>query len=135
MSRYDVTERPGDDFHLRFGWLLIEKGEQEYIAIVETLRNDAGKSGMPESQDVLGRMVLELSEGRLEQEEYLRNVAEFETSALECLDRAQELILSSTEAARTFDGSSQRPLEESFTKASEAAEELGSLVLTLYHPG
>lgn len=131
MSRFGEDE---DAFHLRFGWLLVEKGEQEYVQIIEALNKDADAKGPLYRQDLLGRLAGRLAEGEIRQEEYLQHLEQFEESALQCLDRVQRLVEAGIEAARQFDGEDEGPFQKASEQAAQAADELGALVLSLYHP-
>lgn len=131
MSRFGEDEDP---FHLRFGWLLVEKGEQEYVQIIETLNKDADGQELLGTQDLLGQLAGRLACGEIQQEEYLEHLDAFEESARECLDRAQRLIEAGIDAARRFDGEDETPFQEASEQAAKAADELGALVLNLYHP-
>jgi len=131
MSRFGEDEDP---FHLRFGWLLVEKGEQEYVQIIKTLNNDADGESLLGTQDLLGRLAGQLAAGEIQQAEYLEHLEQFEDSARQCLDRAQRLIEAGIDAARQFDGEDEAPFQKASEQAAQAADELGGLVLNLYHP-
>lgn len=131
MSRYSEDEDP---FHLRFGWLLVEKGEQEYVQIIEALNNDADGESLLGTQDLLGRLAGRLAAGEIQKEQYLEYLEQFEDSARQCLDRAQRLIEAGVDAARQFDGEDETPFQRASEQAAQAADELGALVLNLYHP-
>jgi hypothetical protein len=130
MSRFGEDEDP---FHLRFGWLLVEKGEQEYVQIIETLNRDAGGGKRLGTPDLLGHLADRLASGEIQQEEYLEHLERFEESARQCLDRAQRLIESGIESARQYDGEDEAPFQAASEQAAQAADELGALVLNLYH--
>ncbi len=131
ISRFGQDEDP---FHLRFGWLLVEKGEQEYVQIVETLNSDADGQELLGTQDLLGRLAGRLASGDMQQDEYLGHLSRFEESARQCLDRTQRLIEAGLEAARQFDGEDETPFQTASEKTAQAADELGALLLNLYHP-
>ena len=132
MSRYGEAQEP---FHLRFGWLLVEKGEQEYVQITQTLARDAeGTAEFDGVQDLVGRLAESFAEGYIDRDGYLQALNRFEESARGCLDSAQQLIESALDAARDFDGDDPSPLDTASQKAALAADELGALILNLYHP-
>ena len=129
MARFGSTNDP---FHLRFGWLLVEKGEEEYLRIARALQEDAKGSRFRGGQDIVGHLARRLQEGEISPREYAATLNEFADSAEECLARARELLQDGVEAALSFECEGEACLEEANECTQRAADELGGLILNLY---
>lgn len=131
MARFGSTNDP---FHLRFGWLLVEKGEEEYLRIARALKKDAQGDQFSGGRDILGHLAHRFQMGEISSQEYVSTLNEFADSAEERLARARELLQDGVEAALSFEAEGEECLEEANQCTQRAADELGGLILNLYQP-
>jgi hypothetical protein len=131
MLQYSVA---GDDFHLRFGRLLVEKGEEEYLRVLDALQRDAHQGAFAGVDDLVGKLMEARRAGDCTEAVYQDELKQFQDHCDEVLEEAQSLIHAGLEAA-----GSETVNDETALKTSEsllqAADKLGGLVLNLYHPG
>lgn len=118
-----------EDFHLRFGWLLIEKGEEEYVRIMETLNRDASEKAFAGADNVVGRLYQALQLGVLTEDEYRGDLLRFEATSHETLEEVGALISEGVELAAE---QNDQAMTKAASKFEEAASVMGSLVLNLY---
>lgn len=130
MLGFRETADPGN---LRLGWLLVEKGEEEYIRILKALKNDA-KGERFRVDDLLGRLVIAYHEGVCSAEDFREQLRAFREHASETLDEVGRLVDGGLEKALDGGPEEESVLEEATAKLDEAAEKLGGLILNLYRP-
>jgi len=119
----------GDDFHLRFGWLLLEKGENEYVEILKTLKRDSANRAFEGADNVLGRLYESLLDQVLTESEYQADLERFETVSRETLKEIDALISQSVNLAKKTD---EMSFAEASVKLQEASDKMGNLLLNLH---
>lgn len=120
-----------DDAPLRFGWLLVEKGEEEYIRILETLRRDAGGGPFSAQPDALARLFDARERGELDAEGLRQALDELEQHLAQVVEESLGEIRQGLQQARSFDGSDPRPVEQARQTLRQAAQGLAEALLSV----
>lgn len=118
-----------DDFHLRFGWLLLEKAETEYVQILKTLQRDAQGRPFDGADNVVGRLYADLLRGTLNDENYQAELRRFEEVSLDRLEDVGTLLSKGVALASKKE---THGLQDAMELLQEASDKLGKVLLNLY---
>lgn len=120
-----------DDAPLRFGWLLVEKGEEEYIRILETLRRDARGGPFTGQPDALARLAEARERGELDAEGLGQALDQLEQHLARVVEGSLVEIRQGLQQARSFDGANPRPVEQARRTLRQAAQGLAEALLSV----
>ncbi|GMU51546.1 MAG: hypothetical protein AMXMBFR33_06920 [Candidatus Xenobia bacterium] len=120
-----------DDGPLRFGWLLVEKGEDEYIRILETLRRDAGGGPFTGQPDALARLLDARERGELDAEGLRLALDQLEQHLAQVVEESLGEIRQGLQQARSFDGADLRSVEQARQSLRQAAQGLAQALLSV----
>jgi hypothetical protein len=120
-----------DDGPLRFGWLLVEKGEEEYIRILETLRRDAGGGPFTGQPDALARLLDARERGELDAEGLRLALDQLEQHLAQVVEESLGEIRQGLQQARSFDGADLRSVEQARQSLRQAAQGLAQALLSV----
>lgn len=118
-----------DDFHLRFGWLLLEKGEHEYVEILQALQRDAANRPFLGADNVLGRLCADFEKGSLDQKAFQAELTRFNEVCQQTLLEIGEVVQSGIQIASKAETDS---MDEAALQMETARELMGGLLLNLY---
>ncbi len=120
-----------DDAPLRFGWLLVEKGEEEYIRILETLRRDARGGAFTGQPDALARLFDAHERGELDAGGLRQALDQLEQHLARVVEESLGEIRQGLQQARSFDGADLRPVEQARQTLRQAAQGLAEALLSV----
>lgn len=121
----------GDPFPLRFGWLLVEKGEEEYIRILQALRRDASGGPFAGLPDALSQLVDAHQRGELDADQLRSSLDALEDHLSSILETSWDDIRQGIDRARSAGGEDVEALAEARNRLRLAAERLAEALLSL----
>jgi len=124
----------GDSSHIRFGRVLAQRGELEYIQIMEMLRYDYTTSVNPfeDAPNVIGNLGKRYYKGEINLEALKEEVERFEKITQENKTRAEKLLEEGFKLVRDFDGKDESKLEKAIKKLKDAGDEFSKLIINLH---
>lgn len=124
----------GDNAHLRYGRMLAQRAELEYIDIMKMLRADAALNPFSGVPNVLGGLGSLIMEGKLGREDYLARLQDLENLLDRQIQNALKLVKEGMARARKFDGTDDGILHEAIRTLSTAGDLLARAVINLHNP-
>lgn len=124
-----VTAR--DDFPIRFGWLLLEKGEEEYLSILGRLQHDAAGGALAIRPDALSQLVAARERGDLDAAGLATALDSLEQELSQSLEESRLEIREGLARARSYDGLDATPVEQARGSLRRAAERLARALLSV----
>lgn len=123
-----------DYSHIRFGRMLAQRAELEYIQIMEMLKSDASSNPFANEPNVLGNLASRIVEGKIGIEEFREKTVNLEKIIFEQIQKAENLIKEGLEKARKYDGTNDSVVFKAINDLSAAGELLSRAVVNLYNP-
>lgn len=126
------TDRDPD--HLRFGRMLAQRAELEYIRIMEMLRSDSRSDPFSGQPFVVGKLASEVIEGTLDLKEFHARIEKLEIILQKQIEKAGEMIRKGLTEARKYNGTDDDIIMNSIHDLAIAGDLLGRAVLNLTDP-
>jgi len=123
-----------DQDHLRFGRMLAQRAELEYIRIMEMLRSDSRADPFSGQPFVVGNMASGVIEGSLDIREFHERLEKLETLLKRQIEKAGELIRKGFKEAGRYDGKDDDIIVNSIQDFAIAGDLLARMVLNLTNP-
>lgn len=124
----------GDPDHLRFGRMLAQRAELEYIRIMEMLRSDSRADPFSGQPFVVGNMASGVIEGTLDIREFHERLEKLETLLKRQIEKSGELIRKGFREAERYDGKDDDIIVNSIRDFATAGDLLARMVLNLTNP-
>jgi hypothetical protein len=132
LAELEVFGVEPHEAHLRLGMLLAEKGQEQYLRLLGTVREDAAGHPYAGQSDVVRRLAGEVLEGRLSLEVYREQLEEIAREAGSLLDQGRLKLAEGLGLATRFGGASRAQVDEAALLLDEGTELLGRVVL-MFH--
>ncbi len=124
-----------DRFHLRYGRLLLEKGEQEYLAVLEAFEQDERALAYLDRRDYLGQLAYEYEQGSIAREDFLRSLEGFERHLQGELEQASLSLKEALELGREFSEGDHSRLRRAQKSLRAVTRLLGKVLVSLTSEG
>lgn len=123
-----------DTAHLRFGRILAQRAELEYIQILEMLQIDANAPTNPfrGAPNVVGNLADQFYQGNITLEELKKDLDEFEKVANVYFERGTKFLKEGFDLARKFDGSNEEVMAAAIDRLTEAGDEISKAIINLH---
>lgn len=123
-----------DPSHIRFGRVLTQRAELEYIQIMEMLKYDCTATINPfeGSPNVIGNLGKRYYKGEINLSALKEEVDRFEKVTQENKKKGEKLVEEGFKLARDFDGKDESKLEKAIDKLKEGADEFSKLIINLH---
>ena len=121
-----------DDSHLRFGKVLAQRAELEYIQILEMLKYDSSINPFEGAPNVLGNMARRYFEGELGLTAIRDELKEYEESTMSSLKDCKTALTEGFALAGKFDGNNREIITAAIDRLTEAADGLSKLIVNLH---
>ncbi|MCE1245371.1 MAG: hypothetical protein LWY06_01870 [Firmicutes bacterium] len=121
-------------YHIRYGRMLAQRAELEYIQIVEMLVSDASGNYNPfeGAPFVLGTLAEEFYEGKLTLDEFKEQLSDFKNATYTYLEKGRSLAREGFALAEAFDGDNGDTMQAAIDKLSEAGDEISKAIINLH---
>ncbi len=121
-----------DDSHIRFGRVLAQRAELEYIQILEMLKYDSSINPFEGAPNVLGNLARRYFEGELGLTTFQDELKEYEESTMASLYNCKTTLTEGFALAGKFDGNNREILTIAIDRLTEAADGLSKLIVNLH---
>lgn len=121
-------------YHIRYGRMLAQRAELEYIQIVEMLVYDASGSYNPfeGAPFVLGNLAEEFYCGELSLDEFKQQLKDLEKVTNGYFEKGSSLVKEGFALADRFDGNNGEILQTAIDKLAEAGDEISKAIINLH---
>ncbi len=123
-----------DPSHIRFGRMIAQRAELDYIGVMEMVNADAHANPFEGESNVLGRMASLVMRGEMDSNTFCENVSTLENTVLGYIDKSKKILKDAFKKAKEFDGSNEEVLTKAIDQTKEATEVLSKAILNLYDP-
>jgi hypothetical protein len=129
-----LFEKDQAPYHIRFGRMLAQRAEMEYIQIIEMLVYDAKADCNPfeGAPFVLGNLAEDFYIGRLSLQGFKEKLTAFEKTTNNYLKRGNQLLKNGFALAAKFDGTDGEILQAAIDKLAEAGDEISKAIINLH---
>lgn len=121
-----------DPSHLRFGRLLAQRAELEYIQILEMIRYDSSTNPFEGAPNVMGKLAGMYFDGNISLTEFKKEIQNLEENTMKIFEKSRQLLDEGFKIAGTFDGVSEGVLGNAIDKLVEAGDELSKAIVNLH---
>lgn len=121
-----------DESHIRFGRVLAQRAELEYIQILEMLKYDSSINPYEGAPNVLGNLAGRYFEGEMGLTTLQDELKDYEESAMASLYSCKGMLTEGFALAGKFDGNNREVMTAAIDKLTEAADELSKLIVNLH---
>jgi len=127
-----LFEEDSDASHLRFGKILVQRAEMEYIQVLEMLMRDASMNPFEGAPNVVGDLARRYFDGEINQEAFKEQVGEFEKVAMESFENSRKMIDEAFKLAKNFEGTGEEDISRAIDKLTDAGNELSKIIINLH---